>query len=579
MRHLRNFLTSLLLLLLFCSPSFEFSASAVSDFVAACDVSGDGVVNSGDARTLLRVSARLQDLKLTEEAEKLSLICFGDMDGDGAVRSSDARLLLRYAARLAGEEDFKILREEPTAPPTTVPPTTEEPIIVPSGPNDPPSTTDEPTTVPPEATTEPLNTEPPATEPPTTLPGFNPETLEENFLLSPKEDHGLGQAKMAIGKAEYAMMTPEDQSNMRYTPLLNPYIKGTIDYVKKSDRISGQDVYILTSGERIETKDAEYLSSGFVLPSNTVNMEGVQYTREETAIWLKPLWQVPIRVQFHPQKYFNGGENRPYYLSEFTAEYVELTFYHTSEMSGEFVFPQGSVFRSAEWESSGDNLVLRLYLTEKGAFYGYRLEMTEKGYFRFSAKNKSSGLEGKTIVLDAGHGGSDPGGGSNGVYEAGINLKTIQYLKSMLEDAGAKVILTRSDDSDVSLNERVAITRQNHADLFISVHCDTADSTSASGVSVYYYYPFSMPFAGSLQKALVQAYQEKVYAPSDANYTGIDRGVKFYPFQVARVEECPAVLIELGFLTNAAERQILQKDATQKALAEGIFQGISEYFS
>ena len=205
--------------------------------------------------------------------------------------------------------------------------------------------------------------------------------------------------------------------------------------------------------------------------------------------------------------------------------------------------------------------------------------MTDSGYFRVVAPNKGNGLAGKTIVLDPGHGGSDPGGGAAGVYEAPINLGTGLYLKSLLESAGATVIMTRDSDKTVSLDERNLITRRQEADLFISLHCDVADTSSAAGVSVYYYYPWSKPYAQSLQDGLVDAYRSSVYSASSANYSKVDRGIKFYAFQVARSEGCPAVLIELGFMTNAQERATLQKATTQQALARGIYNGLVEYYS
>lgn len=521
---------------------FATCVTAAPDlFTAAVDVSGDGRVTSTDARILLRRSAGLEQLQETAAAKAARVLVFGDCNGDGKVNSSDARMVLRYAARLIDQSQF-ILPVEP-------PPTTNNGELV-----------DNPT-------------KPDTPEIP---------DLPKNELLSPYRNHGLGTAAMVISKADFAEMTPANVENFRSYPLMNPYISGTIDYVAKKATYYNTDCYVLKSGAKIETEDAAYLSSGYVLPQNTIAAAGVYFTAAQTEIYIKTTWQVPVCVQFKPQTYFSGYEGRPYNLSSFTAEYMEVQFSYTGSASGEFAFPDGSVFRSASWSTAqaSETTALRLYFSEIGKFYGYTLSMTENGYFKIVAKNINTGLTGKTIVLDPGHGGSDPGGGSAGIYEVGINLKTANYLKEMLEDAGAKVVMTReSDKEEVSLEDRVQITRKNQADLFLSIHCDVAESKTAAGVSVYYYYPYSMPYAKCLQNGLVEAYRVDVYDAASANFSKIDRDIKFYPFYVARNEICPAVLIELGFLSNADERAALQTESTQRALAKGIYNGIVDYYS
>lgn len=504
-------------------------------FLLAFDINGDGKINTADSRLVLRISLSLEQVEITEQAEKAGVTVFGDTNGDNRVTTSDARRLLRYSLRLDSSDDFILPGEMPNV--------SGDKYSYPDS--------------------------------------FDSELLEKNVLLSPYDNHNLGRSAMMISKSEYSELTPSNVSNLRSYPLMSPFIKGTVDYVTRSATYYSEDVYILKSGAKIETEDATYIPSGYIMPDNVISFVGIEADLNQTDVFLKTDWLVPICVQFKPQKYYEGYDNRVYNLTEFTAEYMEIQFSHTSAGSGKMIFPEGSVFSSADWSTASATKVttLRLNLSQKGKFFGYDISMTDTGYLKISAKNHRPELQGKTIVLDPGHGGVDGGGGSNGVYESGINLKTALYLKNMLENQGVNVVMTRSDDRTVSLAERVALTRVNNADLFLSIHCDVADSTSAAGVSVYYYYPYSMPYAKALQNGLVKAYRTSVYSSSSANYSKVDRDIKFYPFMVARVETCPAVLIELGFLSNAEERATLQKDSTQRALASGIYNGIADYFN
>ncbi|MBR1810312.1 MAG: N-acetylmuramoyl-L-alanine amidase [Clostridia bacterium] len=571
--------------------SFGSVSVAVSDFVAGCDLDGDGRVNSADARLLLRKSARLAELSETDAAKRAGVLVFGDVNGDGKVNSTDARLLLRYTARLSPESALTIRVKAPESSATavtTVPPSTDsgtqttrdsELVDIPT---DPPVTLPT-TTIPPTTVTLPTTTVPPVTTYTPVQPDISEQrfvaSLPHNSLLSPYSDHGLGTAKMVITKSDYAEMTPANSGNLRSYPLMNPYISGMIDYVTAATT----DTYHLESGAKIELKDADYLPAGYKMPTNRLSVAGILSGSDATAIYFKTDWKVPICVQFRPQSYFEGYEGRAYNLRAFTAEYMQVQFYYTGGIDGSFSFPAGSVFDGATVTTAAATGVttLRLNLSKVGGFYGYDISYTGNGYLRIAAKNPEQGLAGKTIVLDPGHGGSDVGGGdrTTGVYEAPINFKVCTYLQELLTAAGANVVMTRTGDDTVSLAQRVAITRRNNADLFMSVHGNEASTATASGVEVYYYYPFSMPYAQCLQTALVNAYRSGIYASGTENYNRADREIRFYPMQVARVETCPAVLVELGFLTNAVERAAMQSDVNQQLLAQGLFDGIRNYFA
>ena len=156
-------------------------------------------------------------------------------------------------------------------------------------------------------------------------------------------------------------------------------------------------------------------------------------------------------------------------------------------------------------------------------------------------------LEGKTIVIDAGHGGWDPGaiGVSGRTRESYNTLFVAQDLAQLLERAGAKVVMTRATDTFVSLDSRVAIANNAGADAFISIHNDSNPNPNIRGVTTYYYTAQSRRLADTIQAALVSRLGAR------------NVGVLQRSFAVVRGPWMPAVLVELGFLTNWTDEQLL----------------------
>ena len=179
-----------------------------------------------------------------------------------------------------------------------------------------------------------------------------------------------------------------------------------------------------------------------------------------------------------------------------------------------------------------------------------------------------------TIVVDPGHGGSDPGAvawdGPKLVREADISLAVGEILASLLRSAGHHVVMTRTSTNNInrSLTERAAMGDWNKADLFISIHCDASPTNpSAQGSNSYVYW-------GANQRTtrlayLLQVHLERTTGRS-ANSIGrvVQRG-----FTVTR-QSRPAVLVETGFMTNAKELALLQTWDFQQKIAQGLFDGI-----
>jgi len=177
---------------------------------------------------------------------------------------------------------------------------------------------------------------------------------------------------------------------------------------------------------------------------------------------------------------------------------------------------------------------------------------------------------GKTIVIDAGHGGQDPGATSYyGFYEKTVNLAVAAEIAQYLRDEGHKVIMTRSTDVFIELEQRAEIANRAGADVFISIHADAAARSSANGFSVYV-----ARSASSEAERLARAIDDRMTRTSMTS-----NGVKEADFKVLVKTRCPAVLIELGYLSNYWEAKKLKNADMQRKLAKAIADGICNYLA
>ena len=220
----------------------------------------------------------------------------------------------------------------------------------------------------------------------------------------------------------------------------------------------------------------------------------------------------------------------------------------------------------------------------------------------------------KIIVIDAGHGGVDPGAiGYNGTYEKNITLSMAKELKKLLDQKGKyKVYLTRSRDVFIPLRERVKISRSHDADLFISVHADSAKNRKAVGLSVY-----TLSETASDKEAAALAEKEnKADIVAGLNFAEHSKEVsdillnlaqretnnssaefasllsaqmskvaktvsnthRFAGFAVLKAPDVPSVLLELGYLSNPTEERQLRQKSYRRKLGEAAVKAIDKYF-
>ena len=224
----------------------------------------------------------------------------------------------------------------------------------------------------------------------------------------------------------------------------------------------------------------------------------------------------------------------------------------------------------------------------------------------------------RTVVIDAGHGGKDPGNLGTRRYKKtekdvslSVALKVEQYIKQRFP--GIKVVMTRRDDSYPTLHERTVIANRAQGDVFISIHCDAAENRSAYGSSTYVMgkdhddenrvamrensvilqednqdvyegfdptKPESYIMLTMFQYAFIQQSVDLAQTVQNAFRNDVgrkDRGVKQQPLYVTSRTAMPSILIELGFLTNSAEEDYLMTDDGQDQMAQAIARSFAQY--
>ncbi|WP_342988618.1 GBS Bsp-like repeat-containing protein [Streptococcus salivarius] len=192
----------------------------------------------------------------------------------------------------------------------------------------------------------------------------------------------------------------------------------------------------------------------------------------------------------------------------------------------------------------------------------------------------------KVVYLDAGHGGYDPGASYFGISEKSLTLAIQSCVKAKLEAEGYQVVTTRTSDTYVDLTDRSRAANASESDIFVSIHINASGSSAAQGIETYYYQPYAEypsrinatyhanPTRLSMSDTLANAIQSSLINATGAQ----NQGVKRQTFAVLRETTAPAVLLELGFLSNPQEAARLNTSAYQETLANAIVAGIKSYY-
>lgn len=193
----------------------------------------------------------------------------------------------------------------------------------------------------------------------------------------------------------------------------------------------------------------------------------------------------------------------------------------------------------------------------------------------------TAGLSGKVIAIDAGHGGNDTGAiGPTGVTEKSITLRIANEVQRLLTAAGAQVYMTRTTDTEVSpkhesasdveeLQARCDVANDHKSDIFVCIHMDSFSSSAAKGTTGYYY---------SRGSATSQRLADDIRAGVVASLGTESRGTKSCNFYVVKHTTMPATLVEVAFVSNPSEEQMLNSEEGVHKAAQGIVQGIRDFF-
>ena len=194
----------------------------------------------------------------------------------------------------------------------------------------------------------------------------------------------------------------------------------------------------------------------------------------------------------------------------------------------------------------------------------------------------------QTVIVDAGHGGHDMGAvGQMGLKEKQVNLDIARRLKEELEGQGLQVIMTRKEDDFISLYHRTYIANRAEGNFFVSIHCNASRNRDVDGFEVYHVPPAleesgdamasaeaspEAPFYGAsaeLARSITSAMEHRLSLPN--------RGIRSARFFVLKEVKMPAVLVEVGYISNASEEALLEEKSHRQDIAEAVAEGILAY--
>lgn len=473
-----------------------------------------------------------------------------------------------------------------TTAPTTVPatPATVQTTL---------PTETEVTTAPTEITTLPTETEP------TTVPTEPPETTEPTEPKPTYSSAGYGEY-LNVGTTYIAevITTSAETFNGKTTddytaPIRNFLPEGTVDYAF-SETISNKvaDYVLLRCGRRVylekdntpgskKTTVVKYYT-GTLPDHNEIGFVSTTQEDHFTILTLDVMWKAPFYFDIAPQTYRDPSV-RDYRISAFTAEYVDITFCYATVFEGTVELGDNPLFQRAEVTYSKYDCTLRLYLKETGGFYGYDTYYNENDQLCFKFLNPTpatettensygADLSGIRIMIDVGHGGLDCGSlgtlpDGTQVEEADLNLNLAKILQQELETMGAAVILNRTTDSTIKVDDRVQKLRDAAPDICISIHQNAyAYSSGINGLQVCYSTPMSRDLAMLMYDRTVETgiYKNSTYS--------------WHYYYVAKQTICPVALMECGYITNAEDLAGMLDEAVLLQKAQAMAKAVAEYF-
>ncbi|WP_456277610.1 N-acetylmuramoyl-L-alanine amidase [Bacillus sp. AK128] len=340
-------------------------------------------------------------------------------------------------------------------------------------------------------------------------------------------------------------------------------------------------------GQLTRAQMSKVLSNAFVLEHKAVSSGSFLFTD------VQDHWASEYIQKLYMNGISNGSNNR--FMPESDITRAQFAAFLSRTIDDKFKLPIVGAIIVKGKVIGNTNINVRATPEDNGAFLG-RLSLGEvvniyelNGYWAKILYNNKIGyihksflklinidgqlLKDRIIVLDAGHGGKDPGAIASQVYERDIVLNVTKKLQEKLVAAGAKVVMTRTDNTTtLALWDRVDFANKNYAELFISIHANAATPV-AKGSEVFF--DSSMNDNGYESSKLARTVQKQIVT----NASMKDRGVKDSAFYVIRNQDIVSVLVELGFITNEEDAAKLKSDNFTEIYAESIYRGIVDYYN
>ena len=392
----------------------------------------------------------------------------------------------------------------------------------------------------------------------------------------------------------YEAETFDAYSTNDWSKPTNNYLpKGTVDYSAQGhiyyEGSEKKEYSLLRCGRQVYTtrKDKptdkvikvvkEY--SGTLPDHNEIKISSFKNNGSHTVLTLDTLWKAPFYFDILPQT-FENPKTQNYKVSNVTYQYVDITLCYTTVFKGKINIPKNNpLFSSAKIIKNRSDYTIRLYLKTQGGFYGWDANYNKAGQLVFEFLNPAyckdannaygTDLSGVKILIDVGHGGTDPGApgfDSKRHNEAIQNLFLAKKIKAELEKTGAKVYMNRTTGDTVTNDRKIQKLKNTKPDLCIAIHHNSAYSSSANGFDSYYSHPFAKKAAELVAK--------------HTRNTGIYKkyGVGWHYYYMARSSYCPVVLTENGFMSNYYDYKNIISSAKNAAKAKAIVRGIVDYF-
>jgi N-acetylmuramoyl-L-alanine amidase len=313
----------------------------------------------------------------------------------------------------------------------------------------------------------------------------------------------------------------------------------------------------LDYGGWIQAKETRFLLNA--IPPRTI-IRSVGYRKLPNATQMVFPLQIPVPVTVQQ------GTNS-----------FSLTLYNTTAQTDTIRLDDNSYISRLDWQQVAPGQVQYVFNLKKDQQWGYKLKYEGTSLVLtlrhppILSVRKQKPLSGTKILLDPGHGGKESGApGPNGNLEKDVNLIVSKLLREELIKRGATVVMTREDDSEVSLPARQQIINKEEPTIALSVHYnslpDDGEPEKTQGVGTFWYHPQAHSLAVFMHNYLVTKLSRPTY------------GVFWNNLALTRPESAPSVLLELGFMSNPQEFEWIENPQEQKKLAVALADGIVEWF-